>query len=241
MTSATLWRRNDMDRDRVIATLAKTDLFGGLPPDVLNALAAASVTRVYRRDQFLWYQGDPGDRLVVVTRGLVKVIVHANQGDQLVLATLGPPEILGELALIDGMPRSASVMAAEETTVLMIHRAILLELMRGSSALLDAMLRSIGALLRRLTEQAADLVFLDLGGRVAKLLLRLFDEHGRWVDGEMTLDLNLTQTDLAQMVGGTRPAVNRILQTLVSRGLLSIDGHVIVIHDPVALRRRAGL
>jgi len=61
------------------------------------------------------------------------------------------------------------------------------------------------------------------------------------VDGEMTLDLNLTQTDLAQMVGGTRPAVNRILQTLVSRGLLSIDGHVIVIHDPAALRRRVGL
>jgi CRP-like cAMP-binding protein len=230
-----------VDRDRVIDVLGRTGLFGGLPGDLLNSLAVSSVQRIYPRDQYLWYQGDPGDRLIVVVGGLVKVVVHSEAGDQIVLAALGPPEVLGELALIDEGPRSASVIAAEETTVLMIQRSVLLRLMRQDTALLEAMLRSIGALLRRLTEQTADLVFLDLGGRVAKLLLRLGDEHGRWVDGSTILDLRLNQTDLAQMVGASRPAVNRTLQSLAARGFVSIDGHTILIHDQTALKRRAGM
>jgi CRP-like cAMP-binding protein len=230
-----------VDRDRVIDVLGRTGLFGGLPGDLLNSLAVSSVQRIYPRDQYLWYQGDPGDRLIVVVGGLVKVVVHSEAGDQIVLAALGPPEVLGELALIDEGPRSASVIAAEETTVLMIQRSVLLRLMRQDTALLEAMLRSIGALLRRLPEQTADLVFLDLGGRVAKLLLRLADEHGRWVDGSTILDLRLNQTDLAQMVGASRPAVNRTLQSLAARGFVSIDGHTILIHDQTALKRRAGM
>jgi CRP/FNR family cyclic AMP-dependent transcriptional regulator len=230
-----------VDRDRFIDVLGRTSLFGGLPPELLESLAAACVQRVYPRDQYLWYQGDPGDRLVVVAAGLVKVVVHSEAGDQIVLAALGPPEVLGELALIDEGPRSASVIAAAETTVLMIQRSVLLRLMRQDTALLEAMLRSIGALLRRLTEQTADLVFLDLGGRMAKLLLRLADEHGRRVDGSTVLHLRLNQTDLAQMVGASRPAVNRILQSFAGRGFVTLDGHAIVIHDSTALARRAGM
>lgn len=230
-----------MDRDRVIDILGRTGLFGGLQRDLLDTIAASSHQRIYRRDQFLWYQGDPGDRMIVVASGLVKVVVHSEAGDQIVLAALGPPEVLGELALIDEGPRSASVVAAEQTTVLMIPRTLLLDLMRRDNTLLEAMLKSVGALLRRLTEQTADLVFLDLGGRIAKLLLRLCDEHGRWVDGSMILDLHLNQTDLAQMVGASRPAVNRILQSYGARGIISIDGHLITIHDSTTLKRRAGL
>lgn len=230
-----------MDRNQIIDVLATTNLFGGSERDTLEAVAAGCIQRVYARDQFLWFQGDPGDRLLIVTDGLVKVIVHGLSGNQIVLAALGPPETLGELALVDQGPRSASVVAAQKTTALLIHRSILLDLMRRDTTFLEAMLKSVGSLLRRLTEQTADMVFLDLGGRVAKLLLRLSDEHGRQSNGTMVLDLRLTQTDLAQMVGASRPAVNRILQSLAARRLLTIDGHTIEIHDAAALRRRAGL
>lgn len=230
-----------MDRRQIVDTLATTHLFGGLSHEVLDAVATGCVERVYARDQFLWYQGDPGDRLIVVTGGLVKVVVHGEAGDQVVLAALGPPETLGELALVDQGPRSASVVAAQPTTVLLIGRSVLTNLMQRDHDFLEAMLRSFGTLLRRLTEQTADMVFLDLGGRIAKLLLRLGDEHGRRNDGSVVLDLRLTQTDLAQMVGASRPAVNRVLQSLGARRLLTIDGQLITIHDPVALRRRAGL
>jgi CRP/FNR family transcriptional regulator, cyclic AMP receptor protein len=114
-------------------------------------------------------------------------------------------------------------------------------LMHRSPELLDVLLRSMGALVRRLTERATDLVFLDLAARVAKLLLR--EAEGR--SGEQRqgglVDLGLTQTELAQMVGASRPAVNRVLQSLAARGSISIDGHKIIINDPTALGRRAGL
>jgi CRP-like cAMP-binding protein len=230
-----------MDHQQAAAVLSKTALFGKLDRQTLDSLAEACAARTYRRGQFLWFQGDVGDHLVVIVDGLIKVVVTSEQGDEMVLVTLGPPETVGELALIDRGPRSASAIAVETTTVLMISHAALLRLLRTSPLLLDALLGSIGALVRRLTEQASDLVFLDLAGRVAKLLVRLAEDRGQNNNGLVTLDLGVTQSDLAHMVGGSRPPVNRILQGLAARGLISLDGRMIVIRNPAALRRRAGL
>jgi CRP-like cAMP-binding protein len=113
--------------------------------------------------------------------------------------------------------------------------------MQRNPELLDVLLRSMGALIRRLTERATDLVFLDLAARVAKMLLREAEERGGEEPQGVPIDLGLTQTELAQMVGASRPAVNRVLQTLAARGSISIDGRKIIIQDYIALRRRAGL
>ena len=154
----------------------------------------------------------------------------------MVLTTLGPGEISGELAVLDGSPRSASVVAAEPTTVLLLTRATVLDMLNRYPSVLDALLRSLGNLIRRITEQAGDFVFLDLGGRVAKLLLHLAEAHGA---GSTVLDLRLTQSDLAAMVGATRPAVNRVLQHLAGRGVIEVDGQRIVLVNLAELRRRA--
>jgi CRP/FNR family transcriptional regulator, cyclic AMP receptor protein len=107
-------------------------------------------------------------------------------------------------------------------------------------AVLEAVLCSLGQLVRRLTEQTGDLVFLDLAGRVAKVLLQLAQSHAQ-DERRQVLDVGLSQSDLAAMVGATRPAVNHILQGFAARGLISMDGRAILLRDPSALRRRAGL
>ena len=112
----------------------------------------------------------------------------------------------------------------------------MLGLLNRDPSVLDALLRSLGNLIRRLTEQAGDFVFLDLGGRVAKLLLHLAEAHGA---GSTVLDLGLSQSDLAAMVGATRPAVNRVLQHLAARGVIEVDGQRIVLVNVAELRRRA--
>ena len=227
--------------DSVAAALQQTAIFGELHDSALRELAQVCLQRTYRRGQFLWYQGDPGDYLVVIVRGSVKVTVTSPRGDEMLLVTRGPSEIVGELSVIDGGARSASVVALTPTTGIVIGRAPLIALMHRSPELLDVLLRSMGALVRRLTERATDLVFLDLAARVAKLLLR----EAEGLSGEQRqgalVDLGLTQTELAQMVGASRPAVNRVLQSLAARGSISIDGHKIIINDPTALGRRAGL
>jgi CRP-like cAMP-binding protein len=214
--------------------LAETELFSGFAPETLARLGERALERRYRKGQLIFSEGDSGDALLVLTEGLVKVFVTSDEGDEMVLITLRPLDTFGELALIDGGPRSASAQALEPTTALAVTRDDVRALMREHPQMADSLLASLGALVRRLTEQAADLVFLDLHGRVAKLLVQLAREGN-------VLDLNLTQSDLAAMVGGSRQSINQILQAFQRRGYLDLQGRRITLKRLDALSRRAGL
>jgi CRP/FNR family transcriptional regulator, cyclic AMP receptor protein len=230
-----------MRPEAAVALLRRTRLFAELREETLRALADRSVERSYPRHGRLFYQGDPGSGLFVLASGLVKVVVTSEDGEEMVLVTLGPGEAFGELSIVDGGPRSASAEALEPTVALVITREVLLDLAARDSGLTEALLRTLGALLRRLTEQASDLVFLDLPGRMAKLLAGLAAERGTETPDGVELDANLTQTDLAGMVGASRQSVNQILQGFARRGYLQVRGRRIVIHRLDLLRRRAGL
>lgn len=228
-----------MPDEQAVELLAKTMQFSDLPEKALWRLAAEGTQRTYQEGHLLYHQGDPGDRLLVVLHGLVKLTVASEHGGELSLATLGPPEVLGELSVIDGGPRSSSAQALEPTTVLILPRDAVLDLLYEYPGLAVALLGMLSTMMRRLTEQAADLVFLDLSGRVAKLLARLASERGTREEDALVLDLPLTQSDLARMVGGSRPAVNRILQAFANRGYLEIKGQRVILRDLEALHRRA--
>jgi CRP/FNR family transcriptional regulator, cyclic AMP receptor protein len=228
------------DRRAVALVLGAAPLFAGLDEATLGHLATACSQRAYGRGHFLCYQGEPGDRIFVVAEGLVKVVLTSEQGDEVVLATMGAHETFGELTVLDESPRSASVVAVEPTVALLLSRRALLQVMAEHPTVLDAMLHSLAVIVRRLTEQTGDFVFLDLGGRLAKLLLRLAEAHGvPSRTGDVVLDLHLSQSELAAMVGASRPAVNRALQMLAQRGWISLEGHVTVLRDVPALQRRA--
>ena len=230
-----------MRTEAAVELLRRTRLFAGLDEPTLRALAERSVERSFPRHGRLFFQGDPGNGLFVVASGLVKVVVTSEDGEEMVLVTLGPGEALGELAVVDGGPRSAAAEALEPTSALLITRPVVLELAARDPALTEALLQALGGLLRRLTEQASDLVFLDLPGRMAKLLAGLAAERGTATAEGIELDANLTQTDLAGMVGASRQSVNQILQGFARRGYLQVRGRRIVIHRLDLVRRRAGL
>jgi CRP/FNR family cyclic AMP-dependent transcriptional regulator len=220
--------------------LKQTELFGHLDRSTLDATAPNWTTRTYQRGEIVFNQGDRGDALYILVEGVAKVFVTSEDGDQMVLVTLRPPATFGELALVDGLPRSASVEALERITVLVLGRRAWGELVEHHPELRAGLLTSLGALLRRLTDQASDFVFLDLQGRVAKVLVTSAERGERSSEG-IVLDLNMTQGDIARMVGGSRQAVNQILGSLASRGYLELRGRTIVIRDLEPLRRRAGI
>jgi CRP-like cAMP-binding protein len=168
--------------------------------------------------------------------GLVKLELSSLAGEEMVLTTVKPPQTFGELALLDGGPRSANAEAVQDSRLICIPRRDILALISRQPQLADSLFRSLGGMLRRLTDQAADQVFLDLPGRVAKLLLAL---AGDSATGGAEIDVPLTQTDLAQMVGGSRQRVNRILASFEARGLLEVHGRRMVIKRPDQLRERA--
>jgi CRP/FNR family transcriptional regulator, cyclic AMP receptor protein len=220
--------------------LATTGLFHDLDAETLRGLAERSIQRRYRRGQLIVSQGDPGDSLFVIAEGLVKVTVSSPDGEEMVLITLGPGETFGELALVDGGPRSASVEAIEPTEVLVLGRKGFFELVLERPGIVEGLLHSLGGLIRRLTDQTADFVFLDLHGRVAKLLLTILAERGVSGDGEASIDLPFTQTEIANMVGGSRQSVNQILRSFEEAGHIEITGHRVRLLRLDALRRRAG-
>lgn len=225
---------------QVEQALVGTDLFRTFDPAAIRLVAQQLVPRTYAKGQIVFHQGDPGDGLFVLNSGMVKVTVTSPRGDQMVLVTLEAPETFGELSLIDGKPRSASVEVVEEARILRLGREIWRPLV-DQPEFSRALLRSASRMVRRLTDQASDFAFLDLHGRVAKLLIRYADTRGQRSDEGILLDLHLTQSDLAQMVGGSRQSVNQILRSLENRDYLEIRNKKILLKDEERLRRRAQL
>ena len=216
--------------------LRRTELFGGLDDAAAERVAERLVRRTYRKGQPLFYQGDAGDALYVVVDGAVAVVISNAEGDRVVLRTLAPFDTVGELALLDDEPRSATAEAVEPTAALVLSRAAFLALMHEHPLLVDELLRSLGGLVRRLSEQTADFVFLDLAGRVAKALVRL---AGAGPHGD-PVEVRVTQGRLAEMAGGSRQSVNQIVQSFAGRGWLEVQGRGVLVHRLDMLRQRSG-
>jgi CRP-like cAMP-binding protein len=216
--------------------LAGVDLFAGLEPEFRQRVVAAAVPRTYRKGQLLFVEGDPGESLIILRRGAVAVFRTAPTGERAMLSVIRPPDVLGEVSLLDNSVRSLSAEAIEDCTALALSRGAFIELVHASPRLLDAVMRSLGSLIRRLTEQNADHVFLDLPGRVAKTLVRLAGESTAPM---VTIELN--QSQLAEMAGGSRQSVNQAIGSFANRGWLRTEGRRIVVTDLAALRRRAGM
>jgi CRP/FNR family transcriptional regulator, cyclic AMP receptor protein len=216
--------------------LTGVEMFAGLEPEVRQRVIGAAVPRTYRKGQLLFVENDPGESLIVLKRGAVMVFRTAPTGERAVLSVVRPPDVLGEVALLDGAQRSASAEAIEDCQALALSRHAFIELVHANPRILDAVMRSLGALIRRLTEQNADHVFLDLPGRVAKTLVRLAGETNAPM---VTIELN--QSQLAEMAGGSRQSVNQAIGSFASRGWLRTEGRRIVVTDLSALRRRAGM
>jgi CRP/FNR family cyclic AMP-dependent transcriptional regulator len=218
----------------VISILRGTDLLGSVPVEDLKAAAAASRLRSYRRGQVVFTTNDPSDTMVVVVSGRVKVTIHSADGDELTLAIIGAGGLFGEIGVADSGPRSGDAETLEECQMLLIPRAAVQDICARVPSAAQALARSIAATLRRLTEATADLVFLDLPRRVAKILL----SQPRGDDG--VIRQKMSQREFAHQVGGTRQSVNAALRGFEKRGWIEVHDRAITVKQAAALGRFAG-
>jgi CRP-like cAMP-binding protein len=219
--------------------LARCPLFARADARILESLANSLRRRRFRRNEVIFHQGDPGDSLHVVASGAVKIVLPSAEGEEAIIATLRPGDFFGELALLDGAPRSATATALEQSETLVLPRPVFVDLLDTLPGLRDALLADLAKELRRLTGHVEELHFLDLAGRLAMRLSRLAQEAQPGGGGEVRLNWPYTQSDLAAMIGGTRQSVNRLLNELVEDGLIRIEPDVLVVSDVDELIRRA--
>lgn len=227
-----------MSLSPAVQALAGSLLFRDIPIGSLEPLADLARRHRYRRGEVIFHQGDPGDTAHIVLSGRVKIVADAESGDEALLTVLGPGDWFGELALIDGEPRSARVETLEPAETLSLARPDLLRFLGDHPQAMDPLLRALAGTIRRLTETVGDLTSLDLEGRLAKRLLQLAEDYGQPADVGTEIELPLTQDELAAMVGATRASVNKVLGWYQDRGAIERRGRVIAILDASRLRRR---
>ncbi|TDE00494.1 Crp/Fnr family transcriptional regulator [Jiangella asiatica] len=214
-------------------------LFRELDDEAAGALRA-SMTEVHlSRGETLFREGDEGDRVYVVTEGKVKLGRTAPDGRENLLALLGPGQMFGELSLFDPGPRSATATAVTDTTLWSLSHADLTPWLSGRPEVARGLLLQLASRLRRSNDIQTDLVFSDVPGRVAKQLLDLSTRFGVPSEEGMRVVHDLTQEELAQLVGASRETVNKALADFVSRGWLRLEQRSVVVLDVDRLRRRA--
>ena len=217
----------------------KIPLFAGFGPSEFESLDRCLVRRRYPAGQTLFHMGDEGGSLHIIERGQVKVTIPSSSGEELILAILGAGDLLGELSLFDGKPRSATVQALENTETLCLHREDLLALMRDRFDVVEKILEVLARRIRETDMLLAEVHFLDITSRLAKKILDLGDAFGVREGGATRIGVKMTQKELASMIGATRESINKQLKALRDQGIVRITGGTIEILNRDRLLQKA--
>ena len=219
--------------------LGRAPLFEALDEEGTRALRAGVQDVKLGRGDRVFDEGDEGDQLYVVLEGKIKLTRTAPDGRENLLSVLGPGEMFGELSLFDPRPRTSSAVAVTDAHLAALGHDYLRHWLTGRPEVAMHLLRALAQRLRRTNDVMADLVFTDVPGRVAKALLDLADRFGEEHDGGLEVHHDLTQEELAQLVGASRETVNKALADFSARGWLQLHAKSVLILDRDRLARRA--
>ena len=219
----------------IILALKQVPFFSGLSDRELTPLATHCRRRQYRRNQVIFHQDDPGDTLYIVLSGRVRIVLPSPEGEDIVLVVFVSGDCFGELSLLDGKPRSATAVAQDACEALTLGRFEFLEHVAGHPAVALQVLQTLAARLRRTNVLLADFAFMDLSARLAKRLLELARTQGERTGPHAPISIQITQGELASLVGSRRESVNKELHAFAQRGLLIIQRGRILIKDPEVL------
>ncbi|HZN20478.1 MAG TPA: Crp/Fnr family transcriptional regulator [Micromonosporaceae bacterium] len=219
--------------------LARSGIFQGVDAAAAEVLAKEMDLMEIRKGDVVFNEGEPGDSLYIVLSGKLKVGRRAADGRQNLIAVMGPSDMVGELSLFDPGPRTATATAVTDTRLARLRKQALRPWLTDRPEIAEQLLRVLARRLRRTNDALADLIFTDVPGRVAKNLLQMAGRFGTRDGGVLRVTHDLTQEELAQLVGASRETVNKALADFASRGWLRLDGKSVIILDPERLARRA--
>jgi CRP/FNR family cyclic AMP-dependent transcriptional regulator len=220
-----------------ITALRNVPFFAALSDQELEALAESLERRTFGKGMIIFHKDSPGHTMYIIESGKVRIFILSESGQEISVNIYGPGDTFGELALLDGLPRSAGAVAVERTVTLTLHRDDFLRHLEIYPRMAPSIIEVLSTRLRYTTTYAESLAFLDVYGRVAAKLLELAERYGVQKEG-IEIELRLTQSELASWVGATRESVNKVLGTFRGQGLIEIEGKKITISDQQGLKKR---
>jgi CRP/FNR family cyclic AMP-dependent transcriptional regulator len=226
-----------LERDARRVALMGSMLFDAMRPEELDEILKFASERRVRRGQTIFQRGDEGSSLMAVLRGRVRISSVSGEGKEVTLNVINPGEIFGEIALLDGQPRSADATATEDTTLLMVERRNLIPFLRQNGDLYLRLLAVLCTRLRRTSTALEEIALFDLPARLARVLLKLAVDYGRTCGNGTRIDLKLSQRDLSNLVASSRESVNKQLRSWRESGVLDLEGGLIILRRPAELER----
>ncbi len=219
--------------------LARMPLFSELTDEERARLAALLRARRYARGEVIFLEGDEGTALCLIAEGRIRIQLTGTDGREVVITVYGPGEIFGEMALLDGEPRSADAIAQEPSRVFWLQRDDFQAFLEDHPRAAMKMLAALSRRLRHTTRVVQDATFRDVPARLARVLMDLVARDGQPAEDGIRIETRMTQSDLASRVGASRETVNRAVRGFEEHGWIRWEGSRIVIVRPDDLRRRA--
>ncbi|MEY3325149.1 MAG: hypothetical protein RL694_36 [Actinomycetota bacterium] len=228
-------RANDQIDEAVVR---KAPIFSGLDESAASSLRASMSLVKLRKGQSLFKEGDDGDHLFIVSNGKVKLGTKSPDGRENLLMILGPGDMFGDLSLFDSGPRTATATAVTDTKLLSLGQDKVIPWVKEHPEVSLHLLARLASRLRRTNEVVGDLVFSDVPGRVAKALIDLGVKFGDKREEGLFVNHDLTQEELAQLVGASRETVNKALADFAQRGWLRLEARAVMILDYERMLKR---
>ncbi len=223
-----------------IELLKKVPIFSNLDDDELMKIRKLCVTQHYEKDRLILIEEDIGKTLFLIKKGRVKVSRVSDDGREVILSILGPGGFFGELSLIDGKTRSASVTAIESAEAMLLHRGEFLALLEDYPQIAISLLKELAARIRKSDTQIKSLSLQDAMGRVASTLIMLAEDSGRIRKGEVVVQQIPLQQDLANMSGTSRETISRVFGHLEEEHLIRRDGRKVIIFNYEKFKKMFG-
>ena len=219
--------------------LSRAGIFQGVEANAVSALTSQLQPADFGRGHIVFAQGEPGDLLYIIISGRVKIGNRSPNGQETLLAILGPSDMFGELSIFDPGPRTSRATTITDVRAVSMDRDALRAWIADRPEIAGQLLRVLARRLRRTNNDMADLIFTDVPGRVAKQLLHLGQQFGTREGGAIRVTHDLTQEEIAQLVGASRETVNKALADFAHRGWIQLEGKSVLICDSERLARRA--
>jgi CRP/FNR family transcriptional regulator, cyclic AMP receptor protein len=218
--------------------LKQVPLFRSLRAEDIQHIVMLLRKQTLRKGDALFREGEEGNCLYMITAGKIKIVRQSRDGDEMILAMLSTGDFCGEMALLDGLSRSADAIAVEETHIYGLNRKDFLSYVMNNETAVKAILSALSKRLRKADDFLEDIFFLNVAARLAKKLIELAMSNGFQQEENGPIKLSVTQKNLAGMIGTTRESVNKELRALREKNLVSLVGSAILIHNIEALKQR---
>ena len=220
--------------------LGNVPLFAGLGRLELDAIVPVSRTVTLKKREQLFHKGDEGTQVYVVIQGKLKALTTSRDGDDVVFSIMGPGEVFGEIALLGGTKRTATISAIDACQLLCIDRRDFMAFLKGNPEVAIKLLTVLAQRMKSVSEFVEDSLFLNLPLRLAKKLLSLAKIYGEKTEAGIRVDLKLSQEEWGDLVGATRESINKQVRAWTEQGLISMDRGYIVVHRTADLEKLAG-